>query len=130
VIPEPGTESGDRPLVAVLCRVQLLSEAIQGALGEIADVRVFPAGIGDTAGLLRSLKPDAIVVDDEVEAEAARGFVGESGHAALLHVSLRDGRLLVLTENGWQDEASGGISPESVRNVLVGHLFARGASRV
>jgi hypothetical protein len=130
VIAQPGTEAGGRPLVAVLCRVQLLSEAIRGALAEIADVRVFPAGIGDTEGLLRSLDPDAIVVDDETEAEAAKAFVGETGSATLLHVSLRDERLFVLTEKGWQDETNDGISPESVRNVLVGHLFARGASKV
>src|SRR5438046_3126861 len=57
-----------QPLVAVLFSVPLLCEAIASALDDIAEVRTFPARRSDTVGLLRSLQPDAVVVDDPIEA--------------------------------------------------------------
>jgi hypothetical protein len=122
------TESREQPLIVLICRVELLGEALRGALDEIAEVRMFRAGLGDTDGLLRSLAPDAVVVDDSVEAEAARAFVTESD-AALVHVSYHDERLRLFVEGEWRDEGQGGISPEAVRNALVGRLLGK-ASRV
>lgn len=124
-----GTEiSGAQPLVVLICRVELLGEALRGALDEIAEVRMFRAGLGDTDGLLRSLGPDAVVVDDSAEAEAALAFVAESD-AALVEVSYRDERLRLFTDGQWRDDGQGGISPEAVRNALVGRLLGK-ASRV
>ena len=83
------TDSREQPLIVLVCRVELLGEALRGALDEIAEVRMFRAGLGDTDGLLRSLKPDAVVVDDAAEAEAAVPFAKESD-VALVEVSYRD----------------------------------------
>ena len=53
-----------RPLVAVWCSVPLLGEAVEFAL-EFAEVRSFAPSRGDLAGLLRWLRPDAVVVDSD-----------------------------------------------------------------
>jgi hypothetical protein len=89
---------------------------------------MFRAGLGDTDGLLRSLAPDAVVVDDSAEAEAALPFVTDSD-AALVEVSYHDERLRLFVEGEWRDEGHGRISPEAVRNALVGRLLGK-ASRV
>lgn len=124
---EPSGTTPSRPLVVLVCEVELLGEALRGALGDIADVRMLPAGLGDTEGLLRSIRPDAIVVDDEAEAEAATSFARQTG-VPLVHVAMRDGQLRLFVGE-WVDETDGGISPESVRNLLVGRLLGR-ASQV
>jgi hypothetical protein len=118
--------SREQPLVVLVCRVELLGEALRGALDEIAEVQMFRAGLGDTDGLLRSLGPDAVVVDDAAEAEAALAFVIESD-AALVRVAYSEERLHLFTDGEWHDD--GGISPEAVRNLLVGRLLGK-ASRV
>jgi hypothetical protein len=111
------------PLVAVVCRVPLLSEALTAALDGIASVHRFPAGRGDTAGLLRALEPDAVVVDSEAEADQAEGFARET-HSPLVRVSLRD-QVLRTFEDGLWHEAEEDASPETVRNALVGGIFGR-----
>ena len=47
----------ERPLVALVCQVPLIAEAISSALEEIAEVRVFPAGAAaPTASSARSTR--------------------------------------------------------------------------
>lgn len=117
--------SGGRaePLVAVVCHVPLLSEALTAALEGIATVHRFPAGREDTAGLLRALDPDAVVVDSDAEAHHATVFA-RATHSPLVHVSLHDQVLRVFRDGRWQ-EADEEASPESVRNALVGGLYRR-----
>jgi hypothetical protein len=122
MILRPG--SGGLPLVAVVCAVPLLSEALSAILDSIAEVRSFPARCGDTIGLLRSLEPDAIVVDTEEEAENAAPFARESG-LALIHVLLRERKLRVLRGELWEERDNGGASPEAIRNILIGGLYGR-----
>lgn len=117
------SEGRSPPLIAVLSSVPLLREALAQPLEDVAEVRVFPAGRGDTAGLLRSLAPDAIVVDNEAEAEEAATFARESNTPVVL-VSYRDECLLVLTDEGWEKREET-VSGEGIRNVLVGRLFGR-----
>lgn len=119
----PPVRTRSQPLVAVLSSVPMLVEALAHTLEDIAEVRVFPAGRGDTLGLLRSLAPEAIVVDDEGEAEAAATFAREAD-APLVLVSYRDEHLLVLTDAGWE-EGEDDVSAEGIRNALVGGLFGR-----
>jgi hypothetical protein len=69
--------------------VPLLAEALTAALEGIATVRRFPAERGDTAGLLRAVDPDAVVVDSEAEAHHAAVFA-RATDSALVHVSLYD----------------------------------------
>jgi hypothetical protein len=111
------------PLVAVVCRVPLLCEALTAALEGIATVHRFPAGRGDTAGLLRALQPDAVVVDSEAEAHHAAIFA-RATHSPLVHVSLHDQVLRIFEDGRWH-EADEDASPESVRNALVGGIFRR-----
>ncbi len=111
------------PLVALVCRVPLLYEALTTALDGIASVRRFPAGGGDTSGLLRALRPDAVIVDSEEEADEATAFARESS-STLVHVSLRGRTVRTLQDGRWQD-AHGDASPEGIRNAVVGGIFGR-----
>jgi len=114
----------ERPLVAVVCAVPLLGEAIVSAL-EFAEVRSFTDRGGDVAGLLHWLRPDAVVVDSEGAAEGASNYATEQ-KLPLLHISVRD-RALRLFHNGeWHHVTNGeGPTPEVIRNVVAGALFAR-----
>jgi hypothetical protein len=100
--------------------VPLLCEALAAALENIAEVQAFPAHRGDTAGLLRWIRPDAVVVDDEDEAAQARGWAKRHG-LPLVHVSLRDQKLRVLRNGDWEE--SPGATAESIRNVLAGSIY-------
>ena len=119
------TGNGSQPLVAVVCSVPLLSEGIASVLESIAEVRPFPAGAGDTAGLLRSLQPDAVVVDCAEEAFAAEAFARET-HVPLVHVLLREGALRVLVDGEWEErDDDAGATPEEIRNILVAGMYRR-----
>jgi len=122
-----GPRSSGKPLVVAVCSVPLLSEGLTAALEDIADVQGFPAHRGDTVGLLRWLKPDAVIVDAEDEAEAAAPFARES-KSPLVHISLKERKLRILRDGDWKDAGSGD-SPEEIRNVLAAGLFARGKRR-
>ena len=93
-----------KPFVAVLSHVPLVTGAIVDALEGIAEVRAFTTQNGDTVGLLRSLRPDAIVVDGPDAAESAAKYA-RAADVPLLYVSLRERKLRVLESDGWRDEA-------------------------
>ena len=112
-----------KPFVAVLSHVPLVTDAIVDALEAIAEVRAFTTQNGDTVGLLRSLRPDAIVVDGAEAAEAAAKYA----HAAdvpLVYISLRERKLRVREGDAWRDEA-GRPSTESLRNALAEAIYRR-----
>ena len=117
----------EQPLVAVVGTVPLVCEALDAVLDEIAEVRFFPAERGATDGLLRELVPDAVVVDNAEDAAAAEAFARE-WNAPLVHLMLREQRMRVLGETGWEEREDGEVSPEAIRNVLVGGLFGRQAA--
>jgi hypothetical protein len=113
-----------RPRVAVICGAPLLSEAVEAAVGDVMTVQAFPAGNGDTAGLLGALRPDGIVVDCHEEAVNAAPFAFEAD-LPLVHVSLAERTLRVLRSGRWEEpEATAG--PEAVRNIMVGGIFRKG----
>jgi hypothetical protein len=114
------------PLVAVLCTVPLLCEAITSALDGIAEVRVFPARGRDAVGLLSSVAPDAVVVDDPIDAAEARSWA-ESQDLPLVHICLRQRKLRVLRNGDWEETL--GASAESIRNVVAGSMYARSGVR-
>ncbi len=118
-------ETREQPLVAVVCTVPLLQEALSAALENIAEVRAFPADGRDTSGLLRSLQPDAVVVDSQEEAEAAAEFAREA-ESPLVCVLFREQKLRVLQNGGWEEPDDGGASPEAIRNILVAGIFGKG----
>ena len=113
--------TGRQPLVALLYSVPLLSEALEAVLENIAEVQAFPAG-HDTLGLLRSLRPDAIVVDDEAEAEAVRGWA-KRHRLPLVQIALREQKIKVLRNGAWEERP--GTSAEAIRNVLAGSFYGR-----
>lgn len=118
-------EPRTRPLVAVLCSVPLVGEAVAGAL-EFAEVRSFAAGGGDLEGLLASLRPDALIVDSAAGAEAATGFA-RAYDLPVVHVSVRDRTLHLFRGGEWEQLSNGeGPTPEAIRNAVAGALFARG----
>jgi hypothetical protein len=113
-----------RPLVAVLCSVPLLGEAMSSTL-EFAEVRSFSAG-GDVAGLLRAVRPDALIVDSDGAAEAAAAFAGDKS-LPVVHICIRDRTLRFFHDGEWEQISNGdGPTPEAIRNVVAGALFARG----
>jgi hypothetical protein len=111
------------PLVAVVSQVPLLSEALTAALEGIARVRRFPAGQGDTIGLLRALAPDAVVVDSDAEAREAEAFARETQTPAI-HVSVDEEILRTFEEDRWYDVGRD-ASPEAIRNAVVGGIYGR-----
>ena len=113
--------SRSQPRVAVLYSVPLLCEALDSALEDIAEVHSFRAG-RDTLGLLRAVRPDAIVVDDGDEAEEARRWA-KRHHMPVVHISLREGTIRVLRDGAWEERPGG--SAEAVRNALAASLYGR-----
>ena len=112
-----------RPLVAVVCKVPLVGEAAGSAI-DFAEVKFFGGG-RDTAGLLSWLRPDAVVVDSEEDAEAAAAFAVEHELSAV-HIGVRDRTLRVLRRSGWEVVGNGeGPTPEAIRNAVAGSLFSR-----
>ena len=113
-----------RPLVAVVCVVPLLGEAMESAL-DFAEVRSFSTSDGDIAGLLRWLRPDALIVDSEGDAEEAAAFARDH-ELPVLHVSVQKGALRLLRHGAWEIIGSGEqATPAVIRNVVAGALFAR-----
>lgn len=119
-----GSRDG-RPLVAVVCSVPLLGEAVSAAL-DFAEVRTFAEDRGDVVGLLRSVRPDAVVVDSDDAAAEAASVAREQG-VPVLHIAVRDEVLRVFRDGAWERvKGDEGPTPEALRNVLAGALFARG----
>ena len=123
---EGDTSSAARPLVAVVCVVPLVAEAVSAAL-DFAEVRSF-AGHRDTPGLLRWLNPDAVVVDNPEDAAEAAEFA-QTNELPVVQVCVHDRSLEVFRDGRWHDASDEGPTPEAIRNVLAGSLFARVGSR-
>lgn len=113
-----------RPLVAVVCAVPLLGEAVRSAL-EFADVQTFAESGGDLDGLLRFLRPDALVVDSHAGAEQATAFAREN-ELPVVHLAVHERELRFYRRGTWTHVGNGeGPTPEAIRNVVAGALFAR-----
>jgi hypothetical protein len=116
-----------RPLVAVICSVPLLGEAVGSAV-EFAEVRAFSGRGDDLVGLLRWLHPDAVIVDSQAGVDQAVAYAREHD-LPVLHISVRDRTLRLFRHGAWEEVGNGeGPTPESVRNVVAGALFAREVS--
>jgi hypothetical protein len=113
----------EQPRVALLYSVPLLCEALSSALANIAEVQSFPAGRGDTVGLLQSIRPDAVVVDDAAEADEVQRWTSRQ-RLPLVHISLRERKLRLLRDGAWEE--TDGTSAEAIRNLLTGSIYSRG----
>jgi hypothetical protein len=119
-------EEGGPPLVAVVCSVPLVGEAVRSAL-EFAEVRTF-TGQRDTIGLLEWLKPDVVVVDSDADARDASAY-GLDHDVPVLHICVREDALRLFRHGDWEHVGNGeGATPEAVHNVVAGTLFARGGA--
>jgi hypothetical protein len=119
--------SAAQPLVAFVCRAPVLSEALAASLALVADVRSFPAGRPDPEGLVRALRPDALVVDDVDEAERLAPYA-RGARTPLVLIAAEANELRVLGPEGW-DVVSHGDGIEGIRNLLVAQLFGRARTR-
>ena len=110
--------------MAVVCAVPVLGEALMSAL-DFAEVHSFSERGGDVAGLLEWLRPDAVVVDSDDGAAGALRYAAGKG-VAVLHISVRTDELRMLRDGEWHHVGNGdGPTPEAIRNVVAGALFAR-----
>jgi hypothetical protein len=117
-----------RPLVAVVCAVPLLAEAMISAL-DFAEVRPFNGRGGDISGLLQWLRPDAVVVDSDEGARDALAYATDEV-VPVLHVDARRRTLRLYRAGGWLDVASDeGPTPEAIRNAIAGALYGRAEAR-
>jgi hypothetical protein len=116
-----------RPLIGVICSVPMLVEAMASAL-EFAEVRAFSGDQGDTPGLLRWLRPDAVIVDSEIDAGEAAAFAADRD-LPVVHISVRERAVRVFSAGEWTviDSDDEGPTPQQIRNVVAGTLFAREA---
>jgi hypothetical protein len=114
-----------RARVVVISATPLLGEAVAAEMRPHADVRVYPAGAGDTAGLLKWTAPDCIVVDTDGEAEQIEEYARDRRIVAL-HVVLGRHVVRVLRDDGWEQIDNPDDSPDLIRNVLVGGMFTTG----
>ncbi|HEX6490719.1 MAG TPA: hypothetical protein VF002_05035 [Gaiellaceae bacterium] len=115
---------GAQALVAAVCKVPLLGEALAASFEGIAELRSFPGELEDIDGLLRSLHPDAVVVDSRSQAAQAEPYARAS-QAPLVHVLLREQKLRVLRNGDWEADDSDGASAEAIRNAVVAGLYGR-----
>ena len=96
-----------------------------GSALDFADVRSFSDRGGDIAGLLDWLRPDVAIVDSDATATAASAFALEH-RLPVLHIVVREQQLRLFVGGEWEYVANGeGPSPETIRNVVAGLLFAR-----
>jgi UDP-N-acetylglucosamine 2-epimerase len=92
---------------------------------EFADVQTFAARGGDLDGLLRWLRPDALIVDGDDAAVQATAYARENS-LPVLHVSVREHALRLLRDGTWESVGDGtSPEPETIRNVVAGALFRR-----
>lgn len=112
----------NEPLVAVVCAVPILGEALSAALAGLAECKIIPARQPELGGLLKSLQPDAIVVDDEHEAAVAATYA-RFARTPVINVSLCEQRLTRLDDGRWEEPDEHDISPETIRNVVAGGIY-------
>ena len=116
-----------QPLVAFVCRAPVLSEALAASLALVADVRPFPAGRPDPEGLIRALRPDAIVVDDCDEGDRLAPYAN-AARTPLVLIAAHANEVRVLGSHGW-DVVSYGDGIEGIRNLLVAQLFGKARTK-
>jgi hypothetical protein len=118
----------ETPLVAVICAVPLLGEAVTGALEGLAECKFIPARQPELGGLLKSLQPDAIVVDDEQEGAVAATYA-RFARVPVILISLRENTVQLLEDGRWVYPEESGASAESIRNLVAGGIYGRRSLR-
>jgi hypothetical protein len=124
---KPRRAGRELPLVALVCAIPLVAEAVRSELG-FAEVIMLADRGGDIGGLLHWLHPDAVVVDTDEAAVGAAAYAQEH-ELPVVHISPRKKALYVFQGGAWQETGNGeGPTPENVRNVIVGALYTGGGA--
>ena len=110
------------PLVAFFTTAPVLARALAEILERIGEVQRFPAGRRDSAGLLRWLAPEALLVDDAEEAGDAIVFARDSG-CPLIEVDVVGHMMRTLGADGWSEQTATEASPEAIRDIIVESIF-------
>lgn len=105
----------DAPLVALACSVPLLDAAVAGSLAGVAKLERLNGRDTELGARLRSLQPDAIVVDRPAAAEAAARYA-RFARVPVVQLSARDATLRLHAEGRWQE--LGDATPESIRSLV------------
>jgi hypothetical protein len=116
------TPERDEPLVVAVVAVPLVGEGISAALTGVAECKVIPARQPELGGLLRSLGPDAIVVDDDHEAAVAATYA-RFARVPVIKISLSDARVQLLEDGVWVHPEDHDASPETIRNLVAAGIY-------
>jgi hypothetical protein len=120
--PTAAAEGKRPPLVAFFTTAPMLARALSEVFERIAEVQRFPAGRGDSAGLLRWLGPEALLVDDSQKAGETVVFARDSG-CPLIEVDVAGQTMRTLGADGWSDQTATEASPEAIRDIIVESIF-------
>jgi hypothetical protein len=112
------------PLILAISETPLLVEALAHELAGTAVVCRFPAGHEDPRGLVAHVAPDAILVDRPQEAEELAPL-----DLPLVHVVVERRSVRARRDDGWHEYPAPDASTASIRNVLLGELYAAAAHR-
>jgi hypothetical protein len=116
------------PVVLAVTVTPLLNQTLAIALKGVAVLGHIPAGITDLAGLIRHIRPDALIVDSDDRAHELAPAAAECS-MPLVHVSLQTQELRVFRNERWTSCPSWGTSPNTIRNVVIGEIYASSVRR-
>jgi hypothetical protein len=114
----------ETPLVVAVVAIPLIGEGVASALDGLAECKVVPARRPELTGLLKSLQPDAIVVDDEEEAEAAAAYA-RFARVPVIRIALRERRVQLLADRVWVQPDDADATPETIRNLVAAEIYGR-----
>jgi hypothetical protein len=110
--------------VVTISDVPIFYEAVAGSLRDRATVQPLKPVGRDTAVVLRAIAPDAVIVDNVRDAEAASRSAREQGFR-IIHVSSEESVLRVLGPRGWSEQGLPPMGSEAFWNIL--HAATLGA---
>ena len=123
---EGPTTGATLPVIAVPLPCSTCGRGADRGIRRHGGGAALPTHGGDTAGVLRWLRPDAVIVDDgERAAESAAPYVSTEG-GLLVHVSVADGTVRLFQDESWQIADVDGSTPDAIRNLVIGSLMGPG----
>lgn len=107
-----------RPLVVTISDVPIFYEAVAGSLNDRATVQSLEHVGSDMEAVLRTIEPDAVIVDNERDAQAVAAMAAEQGFR-IVHVSPDESVLRVLgARGGWSEQGLRPMHSEAFRHIL------------
>lgn len=106
-----------RPLVVTISNVPIFHAAVVGSLHDWATVQSLEPAGGDTRAVLKAIAPDAVIVDNDRDAQAAAVAAVEQGFR-IVHVPPDESVLRVLGSRGWSELGLPSMGSEAFGNIL------------